>query len=486
MIVSWNVRGLNKSGKLREIRSCLLELFPEICILIETRVKSNKADSIRNKLNLSGKVADNYSNDSNGRIWVIWNDGLVDFRVINSSSQHIHCGIYDTHGSFRFWLTAIYAHNQLELRRRLWNNIERIHSSQKGPWCVIGDYNNVLTVQDRIGGNLVTENEYEDLHNMMNITGLREMDSSGDFFTWFNNQSRNPIYSRIDRILVNVDWFQQHTDATLHILPSNISDHALLHLYVQKNKPQSRIFRFSNHFTEIEGYDDIVRVSWRKSARGRPLTILWFKLQRLKYALRTLNKPATDVKRNLVKCGAELLAAQNSLIQNKMDMHHIERVKQLTAEVIKWNQMEESDENSAFFYAYLKARKKTKSITLLKKADGSCITHQKDIEMEVLEFYGSLKGAENTNLIQIDIEAMRKDVVAAIHDFFEHGVMHSKFNKTVVTLIPKNSTASSIKEFRPIAGCTTFYKIMARMLTDRLGKVLKTVINHNQAAFVLG
>lgn len=146
----------------------------------------------------------------------------------------------------------------------------------------MGDYNNVPTTQYRIGGNFVDETEYEDLQNIMTSTCLGEKDSSGDFFTWFNNQSRNHIYSRIDSILANIDWLHQFSDATLHILPPSISYHALLHLYVHKNSPKHRSFRFSNHLTEIEGYEAIVKESWSKRVRGRPMDILWHKLQRLK------------------------------------------------------------------------------------------------------------------------------------------------------------------------------------------------------------
>lgn len=72
MIISWNVRGLNNVGKLKEIGSRLLELRPTITILIETRVKQVKARNIRNKLRLQGEFLDNYSSHSNGRIWLNW------------------------------------------------------------------------------------------------------------------------------------------------------------------------------------------------------------------------------------------------------------------------------------------------------------------------------------------------------------------------------------------------------------------------------
>ncbi|MCH95907.1 hypothetical protein A2U01_0016889, partial [Trifolium medium] len=106
-------------GKVREVSSRLLELNPDIAILIETRVKNNKAKNIRKRLKLRGD-------------WL-------------------------------FWLTTIYAQNQLNQRRKLWKDIETLHSQQQGPWFLMGDFNNVLKSQDRIGGRTVTESEYRDL-----------------------------------------------------------------------------------------------------------------------------------------------------------------------------------------------------------------------------------------------------------------------------------------------------------------------------------
>lgn len=56
----------------------------------------------------------------------------------------------------------------------------------------------------------------------------------------------------------------------------------------------------------------------------------------------------------------------------------------------------------------------------------------------------------------------------------------------MVTLIPKSDEATSIKDFRPIAGCTILYKIISKVLTARLGKVLGNIISPCQAAFIHG
>lgn len=70
----------------------------------------------------------------------------------------------------------------------------------------MGDFNNVLRSQDRIGGRIVTDNEYGGLSKMLDTTGLYEMDNIGDHFTWSNKQSDSTIYSRIDRVIGNIEW----------------------------------------------------------------------------------------------------------------------------------------------------------------------------------------------------------------------------------------------------------------------------------------
>lgn len=81
---------------------------------------------------------------------------------------------------------------------------------------------------------------------------------------------------------------------------------------------------------------------------------------------------------------------------------------------------------------------------------------------------------------------IKGDVIATMQEFFQKGMLSKVSNNTIVTLIPKTDRAKTIREFRPIAGCTTFYKIISKILTSRLGKVLNEVIHESQATFVPG
>lgn len=58
------------------------------------------------------------------------------------------------------------------------------------------------------------------------------------------------------------------------------------------------------------------------------------------------------------------------------------------------------------------------------------------------------------------------------------------FNCTLVSLIPKRNYARQIKDFMPISVYITYYKIISRLLTARLGHVIGSIVSNNQAAFI--
>lgn len=79
---------------------------------------------------------------------------------------------------------------------------------------------------------------------------------------------------------------------------------------------------------------------------------------------------------------------------------------------------------------------------------------------------------------------VKNDVTRTVLDFFRDGGFDARFNRTLVTLIPKHDQAIKVKDYRPISCCTTVYKIISKVIANRLSKVLGSIISNNQAAFV--
>ena len=77
-------------------------------------------------------------------------------------------------------------------------------------------------------------------------------------------------------------------------------------------------------------------------------------------------------------------------------------------------------------------------------------------------------------------------LVLAMLDFLNNGNMLPKINHTNIVLIPKNRNPVKISDFRPISLCNVIYKIISKVLANRLKQVLPQIISPTQNAFVLG
>lgn len=66
------------------------------------------------------------------------------------------------------------------------------------------------------------------------------------------------------------------------------------------------------------------------------------------------------------------------------------------------------------------------------------------------------------------------------------GIMLERINETYICLIPKTKNPQQVTEYHPISLCNVVYKLMAKVLANRLKKVLPVVIGEVQSAFVLG
>ncbi|GJR90258.1 RNA-directed DNA polymerase, eukaryota [Tanacetum coccineum] len=77
-----------------------------------------------------------------------------------------------------------------------------------------------------------------------------------------------------------------------------------------------------------------------------------------------------------------------------------------------------------------------------------------------------------------------QDVVNVVSEFFSSGKFPLGCNSSFITLIPKMQDAKVIKDFRPISLIGSVYKIIVKLLANRLSLVIPDLISDVQSAFV--
>lgn len=73
-----------------------------------------------------------------------------------------------------------------------------------------------------------------------------------------------------------------------------------------------------------------------------------------------------------------------------------------------------------------------------------------------------------------------------MQEFFETSVLDHRLNQTHIVLIPKVKNPETISQYRPISLCNFSYKVISKLLANRLKKWLPLIIEPEQGAFVSG
>ncbi|KAK2383073.1 hypothetical protein QL285_070563 [Trifolium repens] len=199
----------------------------------------------------------------------------------------------------------------------------------------------------------------------------------------------------------------------------------------------------------------------------------------------------------------------------------------------KW--LKEGDANSKFFHNSVKMRTKLNTITAI-KVEGEWLESPSSVKEAVSSYFLNhvsspsknrpkldgvtfprLSVEENENLIAPftleEIEEvvrssdgnkspgpdgfnfafvkkfwdlLKGDVRTMFDQFHGNASLPKSFLSYFVTLIPKVCSPNSISDFRPISLLGCLYKIIAKVLTSRLARVMDTVISSTQSAFIKG
>ncbi|KAK3206440.1 hypothetical protein Dsin_020486 [Dipteronia sinensis] len=90
----------------------------------------------------------------------------------------------------------------------------------------------------------------------------------------------------------------------------------------------------------------------------------------------------------------------------------------------------------------------------------------------------------NMNFIKANWGVIQQDFMNFINEFYNDGSIVKDLNNSFIVLIPKIGNPTSMRDFRPISLIRSMYKVLAKVLANRMKKVKSSVIGVSQMAFV--
>nr|GFB55027.1 RNA-directed DNA polymerase, eukaryota [Tanacetum cinerariifolium] len=78
------------------------------------------------------------------------------------------------------------------------------------------------------------------------------------------------------------------------------------------------------------------------------------------------------------------------------------------------------------------------------------------------------------------------DLCEAVEYFFSNGVFPNGCNTFFIALIPKVTDAKHVSDYRPISLIGGIYKVVTKILANRLAMVISDIVSNNQSAFIAG
>ncbi|KAA3469681.1 reverse transcriptase [Gossypium australe] len=447
---------------------------------------------------------------SRGGLSLAWR-GDVNIALQSFSHRHIDVIVEEEDGGKKWRLTGFYGSPYASDREDAWNRLKRLHNQGEYPWIVCGDFNEILYNFEKKGGLPRDEKKMEEFRQVLEECQLADLGYSGNWFTWERgNLPKTNIQERLDRGVGNEEWRSLFPDFIVHHLPHSFSDHCPILINTENNvrKQQRENFRFEAWWVLEKTFIEEVKMSWGTSAGD-----LLNKLATLK---KDLTRWAHQIRRNRNLKKNILTAKLAKLLEADRDDENLAEIIDTKQAILRKKRnliqklqfddgretmkSEEMMEIARSYFVRLFSEGNQSSTDRIFSGINACITEEDNAKLKAkftteeiwtaLTEMGPTKAPGEDGLPAIFYQKcwsiIGKDVSHYCLQQLNNGMNVSSINKTNIVLIPKVSNPSNISQFRPISLCNVIYKLIAKVIANRLGVVIHKCIDPAQSAFVPG
>ena len=445
-----------------------------------------------------------------GGLGLFWKQE-VDVQILEANAH-----VIDTVVSFEgktFFSSFVHASTDRNTRNALWDNLLIKATDRDEPWFVTGDFNDLISREEKDGGPERAEGSFSDLRTFFSEGDLFDLQHSGDFLSWRGKRGDHLVRCRLDRAVSNTHWAECFPTARCEYLGFESSDNKpLISIFDQGRRRRRGIFRYDRRLCKNDEAKRIISESWR----GNPAATVSSKLSSARSAISEWNKSQQRNSQQVIEQKKwELNEALSSSVNDTALIQNISETLNAAylAEEEYWKQrsrllwLKLGDRNTGYFHAITKSRKRANGFSVIEKEDGQTVHKEEEIVSVIGDYFQalftSLPGdreetvrralhpivsvAENQVLIAIPSAAeireaafsihadkapgpdgfsagffhthwadIGPDIVREVQEFFRSAPLPSGINDTHIRLIPKISQPQKVSDYRPIALCNVY------------------------------
>ncbi|RVW92960.1 Transposon TX1 uncharacterized 149 kDa protein [Vitis vinifera] len=334
-----------------------------------------------------------------------------------------------------FWLTLVYDLNKPLGRKDFWLEHQDLYGLSFPRWCVGGDFDVIRRIFEKMGDSRLTFN-MRCFDEFIRESGLLDPPLRNAAFTWSNMQVV-PICKRLDRFLFSSEWDSFFSQSFQEALPRWAFDHSPICLETNPIKWGPTPFRFENMWLLHPEFKEKFRVWWQEyTVEG------WEGHKFMRKLKMTTGRRSGKFIKSLISERGETLS----------------NIEVISEEIVNF-----------FGKLYSKS--------------------EEEVRMTIFQLNKEKAPAPDGFTIAVYQECwdvIKEDLMRVFLEFHTKGVINQSTNATFIAMVPKKSQTFKISDYRPISLVTSLYKIIAKVLSGRLGQVLHETISGSQGAFVEG
>jgi len=222
-LVAWNCGGVGSPSTIPDLKYLVWHFNLDILFLSETLAHRNKIEELRYLLGYNSCVHVDCTGRGGG-LALFWRNSF-NSQLIDFSNNHITIKIIDTVlGTWR--ITRYYGYPNGGRRTATGNFLRQLSNPFAGPWCIFGDFNDILDASEKRGSNTRPQWLINGFRHAILDSGLSYIPFDGYPFTWFKSLGTpHAVEERLDRVLANNLWFNMFPNASVENLVAPTSDH---------------------------------------------------------------------------------------------------------------------------------------------------------------------------------------------------------------------------------------------------------------------